>query len=327
MASLRRGARNTRGIAVSGAFSRRRFLRGLALAGLLGGVPALSSCGAGSSRGDDGGGAASLPRTPRGVVSLGYEDEMLALGVVPVAAGTTYTGGWYPHLRDRLGETRKVGFAYEPNLEQVAAAEPDLIVADEALEPDIGDELRGVSCTAFVEFSTHGGSRGVRENLAGVAEALGLTGRAERRFADHEKKMARSRSRLEGVSGTVAFLRVLEAEYRLVTPEHGYIGPVIYGDLGLSPPPYVVEANERDQEGTGYVNVSLELIPEVGADRLFFLSDDDDTLEELRSSPLWKGLEAVKRDNVYRVDPVYWQTTAILANEAKAEDVVKALTA
>ena len=293
--------------------------------GLLGGVSGLFGCGSGPQRGGEASGADGSSRR---LVNIGYEDETLSLGVVPVAATTTYTGDWFPHLEDRLRGTRVVGNAGEPNLEDVALADPDLTLADRYHEPEIGDELEEISRTEFVAFTVHGGTRGAGENLSNVGAALGLRGRAGERFARHEEKMGRARDRLRGFSGTVAFLRVLEAEYRLVTTDYGYIGPVIYGDLGLEPPPYVVEVNEKDRKKKyGYVNVSLELIPEIKADHVFFLSENDETLSELEGSPLWRSTAAVKGGRIHKVNPVYWQTTAVLANEAKAQDVVEALAA
>lgn len=265
---------------------------------------------------------------PERVVTLGYEDELLALGIKPVAAGTTYAGGWYPHLEEQMRDVTRIGRWYEPNLEAILATEPGLIIALDSLIADYDDQLQAIAPTEYVTFTGQGGAAGARENLINVARILGLEDRAGTRFDEHLSKIEEAKAQLaETVDNqSVAFLRVLEKEFRLVTIAPGYIGPVLYEDLGLTPPAYIEQVTaDAGADSYGWVPMSLEVVPDIQADHIFFLSENEDTLRELTESSLWQTLPAVKNGNLYQVNDVTWQTTAIQANESKIEDVVAML--
>jgi ABC-type Fe3+-hydroxamate transport system substrate-binding protein len=263
--------------------------------------------------------AASVGR----IVSLGQEDELLALGVRPVAAGVTLSGEFAPHLQRALRGVPSVGPSFEPSLERILAARPQRIFSDEFVEESLGDDLRRIARLHVVRSPVEGGVEGVASVLRQTAGPLGLRARADERLGVHRERMAAARERLAGVRGTVAFLRVRPDEVRLVTPDWGYIGPVLHGDLGLEPAPYVREVAPRDRERVGYVDLSLERIPRIDADHLLFLAEDDEALT--RVERLWDRVPAVRAGSLHRVDAVVWQTTAVQANERKAADAVAAL--
>ncbi len=257
------------------------------------------------------------------VVSLGQEDELLALGVTPVAAGVTLSGEFAPHLARALEGVPSVGPSYEPSIERILAARPDRIFSDEYVAESLGDDLRRIATLHVVRLPPVGGVAGVGTVLRRPAEPIGLRAQADERLRVHRERMAAARERLAGVRGTVAFLRIRADELRLVTPDWGYVGPVLHGDLGLEPASYVREQASGDTERYGYVDLSLERIGRIDADHLLYLSEDDDAFA--RVERLWDRVPAVRAGAVHRVDPVVWQTTAVSANERKAADVVAAL--
>jgi iron complex transport system substrate-binding protein len=310
---------------------RRDMLRVLGWTGIAGTTFLLEACRRSDPPADDADASTTAPTGAAEafegrLVTLAYDDESLALGVVPVAAGWSFGGTWSPHVEDQLADTMSLGPGYDPNLEAIVAAEPDLILADQYAKREIGDQLRAIGETAFIRFTILGGIDGVREHLLPVGDALGMPVAAQARMAEHVRINEEAAADLAGTEGTVAFVRVREKEFRLVTIDYGYIGPVLYRDLRLTPPPYVVEVNPQDAENRyGWVPMSLEVIPQIDADHVFFLSDHDETLQEMETSPLWKGSRAFEAGQTYQVDNVVWQTTAVLANESKIEDVLTAL--
>lgn len=304
--------------------TRRDALRRAALAGAaIAAAPMIAACGAGEAPegGLPGPGAAG----PERVVSLGFEDEAIALGVTLAAGAYTYAGDWPPHLADRLRDTPSVGLSYEPDLERVAVADPDVIVAGDYLEEETERRLRRIARTAEIGSPFAGGTVGATEVLRDVGRALGREGEAARFAEAHGERAREARTRLASVDGTVAFLRIFVDEIRLVTPSWGYIGPVLYGDLGLRAAPGVAARDRDDTERSGWVPLSLERIPEADADHLFFLTEDEDAIADISSRRLWRALPAVRAGRVHRVDDAVWQTTAVLANESKWADVVAAL--
>lgn len=71
-------------------------------------------------------GETELPARPERVASLGVEDELVTLGVTPVVWAAE------DYLKPTLPEVPTAGASYEPNLEAVVAAEPDLILLQQS---------------------------------------------------------------------------------------------------------------------------------------------------------------------------------------------------
>ncbi|MEL6407948.1 MAG: ABC transporter substrate-binding protein [Chloroflexota bacterium] len=74
-----------------------------------------------------------------------------------------------------------------------------------------------------------------------------------------------------------------------------------YYFCGLNPP-----ENLFDLVGTGSIQISQELIPEIQADHLFVDTYDTEVdHDELLSSPLWQAVHAVQNGQVYLIDNVF----------------------
>ncbi|HEY8448905.1 MAG TPA: iron-siderophore ABC transporter substrate-binding protein, partial [Bacillota bacterium] len=120
-------------------------------------------------------GETEVPAKPQRVVVLdmGELDMALSLGVQPVGAAFYRADQPLPsYLADKVqGEIERVGTVSQPNLEAIAALEPDLILSNKLRHEDIYDELSQIAPTVFAE------SLGAawKEQFAVVAEALGKT--------------------------------------------------------------------------------------------------------------------------------------------------------
>lgn len=306
--------------------TRREFLIGAA--GLL--VLAPYGCGGDGEQGaasgetrnvEHGMGETEVPENPGRIAALDNSstDTMLALGVEP-AGVTTYTGTdfeSYEYLQDELEDVELLGQFIEPDLERVAALEPDLIIASESHE-EIYDQLSQVAPTVVMEDA--GGD--FRRYARDLGEVLGMQDAVERRLEEYEQKADEASEELERAVGEepVAFLRVTEDELRLYGNDR-LVGPIIFGDLGLTPAPLVQELAQDEN----YVEVSLERIPELGAEHLFLLDQTDDEMARLTGSPLWREVPAVQEDDLYPVGRDTWIATGILAAEAVIEDVQESL--
>lgn len=96
----------------------------------------------------------------------------------------------------------------------------------------------------------------------------------------------------------------------------------ILDDLGFGEP-----------EGLPEKQVSLELIPDLGADTLLVYTSAsgeverrrvDETLQELQSNPLWRKNEAVKEGRAYMVED-HWFGFGVAAADAVLDDVEERL--
>ncbi|BBX47606.1 ABC transporter substrate-binding protein [Mycobacterium cookii] len=142
--------------------SRRAFLRAGAATGLL----ALAACSArkppSAATGPGGSvtithafGETTIPGPPKRVVSAGFtgQDDLLALGVVPVAV-TNWFGdqpfGVWPWATAKLGNAKPVVLNLDNGIQvqQIAALKPDLIVATDAgLDQDTYQKLTAIAPT------------------------------------------------------------------------------------------------------------------------------------------------------------------------------------
>ncbi|UZM99722.1 ABC transporter substrate-binding protein [Lysinibacillus sp. MHQ-1] len=68
----------------------------------------------------------------------------------------------------------------------------------------------------------------------------------------------------------------------------------------------VIKFKKILDDGTGFAEISTELLPEYAGDRIFILTPVDDeakqSTKEMMDSPIWKSLPAVKNGHVYMID-------------------------
>jgi len=146
-------------------WSRRRFLRAGAAAGLLAaGAPAACSAEKPKPSGGGGGeqvtvthafGETTISAPPKRVVSAGFtgQDDLLAVSVVPIAV-TNWFGdqpfGVWPWARSKLGNAKPVVLNADNGIQvqQIAGLKPDLIVATDAgVDQDTYQKLSAIAPT------------------------------------------------------------------------------------------------------------------------------------------------------------------------------------
>ncbi|MGH2381203.1 MAG: ABC transporter substrate-binding protein [Candidatus Limnocylindria bacterium] len=248
-------------------------------------------------------GDTTIPEQPERVVVLdtGELDSMVALGIVPVGAvRAPVQDGLLDYLQgETQGVTELVGTIDEPNLEQIAALQPDLIVSSQLRHEDLYDELSQIAPTVFTE------TVGVvwKENFLVHAEAVGLEAEAEQMLADYEARADDLGARLEdelGALPAVSIVRFLPGETRLYQ-RASFIGTVL-DDVGLPRP------ESQDADDFALV-ISEEQIALADGDVIFVTSygpTDESTQPEFTSNPLWDNLGAVEAGQVYEVPDDTW---------------------
>ncbi len=268
-------------------------------------------------------GESEVPEEPERIVSLSPSatDGLVALGVerAGVATCTGRDFESYEYLEGELEGTPIVGTLIEPNLESLAAENPDLIIGS---NPDFFeenyDQLSEIAPTAILPDD--GGD--FRNALGGLGEILAIEDEAEARIEEYEEKAAETQTELEEAVGeeSVTFLRVTP-EGLEIYGDVRLVGPILYGDLGLEPGPLVEELAMGEER----VEISLERVPELGAEHLFVLDQTEDDMEELAGSPLWQMVPAVEEGNVYPTRRDTWIAAGVLASESMIEDIEASL--
>lgn len=254
-------------------------------------------------------GTTEIPDQPERVVVLdtGELDSVLSLGVTPVGAVTTdVSTGFLSYLAEDAADVEQVGTISEPNLEAIAAVEPDLILSNSVRHEDLYDELSQIAPTVFAEEV----GAVWKDNLRLAAEALGRQDEAETAIREYEQEAAALGQALgDPAATTVSPLRFVEGSIRAYSPE-SFIGTVL-GDIGLSltdlPP----------GEYPAFSEISPERLPMADADIVLYGSygeDDDSGEQAVLAGPLWPRLTAVQSGRAYPVeDDVYFTGIGLTA--------------
>lgn len=135
-------------------------------------------------------GTTEVPCTPEKVVTLGQgqTDSVLGLGVTPVGVVEPWTDDWYEYLPADVEEAEVLGTELEPDLERIAALQPDLILGSKLRHEALYPQLSEIAPTVFAE------TIGVtwKENVSLWAEALCLPEKGEAIVADYEARAGAS---------------------------------------------------------------------------------------------------------------------------------------
>jgi len=280
------------------------FLAVLALAVACGGAGSGSEGGGGEPAGrtvKHAMGETEIEGTPKRVVVLdtGELDSAMTLGVTPVGSVEAVEGLGYPSYLEGTEGIENVGTIEQPNLEKIAALEPDLILSSKLRHEKIYDQLSRIAPTVFSE------TVGVtwKENFELHAEALNKTEQAERIEKDYRDSITEfKRAMGDDLEETeVSVVRFMPGDTRIYQKEN-FIGTVLE-DAGLPRPP------SQDVAEFALLNVSAEFISKMGGDVIFvtvYAAEKDTAKAKITSDPLWQKLEAVREDRVYEVSDDLW---------------------
>lgn len=256
--------------------------------------------------------------TPVKVVTLfqGATDAALALGVKPVGAVESWIEKpWYNYIRNRMDGVVNVGSENQPNLEEIAALKPDVIIASKTRHEKIYNQLGAIAPTVMTEEVYVW-----KDTLALTAAALNkqkeeksFLQRWAREVVDFRKKMG---NKLKEQASIVDF----RADHARIV--YSGFSALVLDELGIARPAL------QKSEQWGVKLVSKENIPQMDADIIFdqTSTDRDDSRLDLRKEwtehPLWRNLKAVKAQRVYQVDTAVWNNGS---GPLAAEEMIKQL--
>lgn len=264
-------------------------------------------------------GETPIPATPKRVVVLTNEgtEAVLAMGVKPVGANNSHGGDpFFPHLMDKLEGVTPVGKEDQPNLEAIAALQPDLIIGNKMRHEKVYEQLSALAPTVFAETL-----RGEwRNNFELYAKALNKQDIGEKVLADFDKRIEDFRSKAgDKLNTEVSMVRFMPGKVRIYYNDT--FSGVMFKKLGLKRP----AAQDKEEFAA---EVSKERIPEMDGDILFYFTYEtgDGTASALEkewlNDPLWNNLEVVKNNKAFKVDDVTWNTAGgILSANIMLDDL------
>lgn len=247
------------------------------------------------------------------------EDFVLALGVKPVLQCSHHSWGRQQYLElDDVPEFDVSKQDAQFNLGNV----PDFIMLDKGYDRWNLDRFEQVAPTFYVDHL----GEDWRSILKSTADVLGKVSRVQDVIGAYEDKAMEAKGRLARYmrGQTVAFLRISASDITLYGDQQGYVGPVIYQDLGLTPHSRVQQWTRHERR----ILIGLEQLSQLNADHLLITFDTGNSAKpgderELLERDEWKRLPAVKSGNVYEVDFMSWMNYGVISHGKKIEDILR----
>lgn len=239
-------------------------------------------------------GVAEVPVDPQRVVVLdtGELDDTLALGVTPVGAVTIdVSTDFLSYLGEQTQGIEPVGTISEPNLEKIAALEPDLILSSTVRHEAIYEQLSAIAPTVLAPDL----GDTWKDNFRLYADALNKSDEAERMLADFEAQAAELGEKL-GEDKTLSIVRFLPGQIRLYS-DKSFSG-VILTDMGVAVPEPAVGEDT-------YLELSPEQVTKAEADYVYVstygpAADTDQA--KVTGGPLWRTIPAVRAGAVHELN-------------------------
>lgn len=265
-----------------------------------------------------------LPEQPKRIIGLYLEDYLVSLGIQPVTQ--TVIGSFsLEYLQPYIGSLPKLDTS-AMSFEEALTTQPDLIMLAFPTYANDGkyEKYAKIAPTYVLPADA---PDNWREALRTVGQLTGKEDEAEKVLADYEAKIKEAKVKLaaELKDETVALIRVRSnKELRLYGGPGGYVGNVLYTDLGLNPPDIVKQLAWGEQS---MAVISQEILPDIKADRLFITYDEGgkELAQDIMNSSLWQAIPAVKNGKVYEVSLDHWMTFGPIAYNKKVDDVLQAL--
>ncbi|WP_049559224.1 Fe2+-enterobactin ABC transporter substrate-binding protein [Nonomuraea sp. SBT364] len=256
-------------------------------------------------------GTAEVPVAPKRVVSVSVTmtGHLLALEAPVVASQATAPGpitdgnGFFKQWAD-VAAQRGVQVLYqgfEPDLEKVIAARPDLIVgaatgADSAAK--VYDKLQAIAPTVLFRHD----NLSWQDLSAKLGRALGLEAGATELVGTYDARVAEVKGKIKAPEQEAVLVRDNNTDIPVFTDKSAQGG--LLASLGFAIHPIDASmAAESSKEGGGrtdIVNVAQEnVVKAFGDSSIFFVSHSPEQIAATSAKPLWKDLPAVTGKRVY----------------------------
>lgn len=244
-------------------------------------------------------GETEVPADPQRIVVLdsSFLDASIALGVPPIGAteGSAATG-LPAYLGEVIDGIELVGLTTEPNLEQIAALQPDLILAAKVRHEALYDQLSAIAPTVFSESS----GTNWHEQVRLTGDALGRSDDAESLLGEFETRAAEVGAAIGASGKTATIVRFLPEQTRLYGPPtfSGSVLTAVGFDLG----------EKGYDPDYGMALISAEQVELVDSDVIFATSYAGEGSSRGQFESLWANLPAVAAGQQFDIEDSTWMT-------------------
>ncbi|TCN48175.1 iron complex transport system substrate-binding protein [Rhodococcus sp. SMB37] len=239
-------------------------------------------------------GTTEVPGDPQRVVVLEpvQLDTSIALGVVPVGAAVLSESTGVPaYLGDKASTVELAGTVAEPNLEKIAALDPDLIIGTQTRHGEMYEQFAAIAPTVFMASQ----SDPWQDNVRFVADALGRSDDAQALLDNYTDRCDEVSTEHSTEGKTAQLIRPRDEQLTLY-------GPVSFAGSALECAGFTIPP--RDWENSISVDVSYEHATEARADIVLVTSGTPD--DPTSVPPVVTDRELFP--NMHVVDMSYWIT-------------------
>lgn len=247
------------------------------------------------------------------VLEWTYAENLLALGMQPAGMADIAGYGDYVNIEPQLDDTvTDVGGRQEPNLEAIAALEPDLIIGVDFRHTAMLEDLKSIAPTVIFNPYPEDENIDLYEEMETtfneMAKAVGKEAEAEEVLADLEAVYEEKSAEIEAANLktkdtilTLAYTGAAAPEIRVFTPNS--MASIIMEKVGLT------NAHQPDQfEVFGSSTFNVEgLTKYENANYMYTVPDEDNIYEnQLKGNAVWENLAFVKEDRTYDLGAATW---------------------
>lgn len=251
-------------------------------------------------------GKTEIKSEPQRVVTLGLSDHdaVYALGIKPVGVIDWFKErpwGKWPWLKEKMGDTPPeiVGERDEYNVEKIASLKPDLILAQySGIKKEQYDTLSQIApvVAQVPGFEDYGAPMNEMAKLAG--KALGKAAEMDAILNDMDARFKAARDKHPEWAGKTALVADSFQPGKFAVFAHHDPKMKFMLDLGFVMP----EAVRKEVGTSNVVEYSYERFDAVAADRLVWLTDNQDAIEAVRKNDLYTRQDVVKNNHVLYLD-------------------------
>lgn len=253
-------------------------------------------------------GTTEIDERPQRVVTWGWgsSDAAIALGVVPVAMPKNSYGAdeegympWQKEALDAAGaeEPTLLTESAEPPIEEIAAAAPDLILANYSgiTEADY-EKLSQIADT--VAYPDEPWSTPWRDVITTVGDALGRADEAQALLDDVDAEVAAAAAAHPEFEGTtIAAVAVDPSAFYVYTPADPRVQ--FLEDLGFTVAPSVEELDTG--ESSFYYTLSTEEVDRLTSDVLLSYVADEQVRDDIAADPALQAMQQLQDGTVASV--------------------------
>jgi len=251
---------------------------------------------------DGAGRQVSIPEHPKNVVALNASSIDLFVSAGGSLIGRAATETLPPNVKAAVQQVPTVGLTPNPNLEQIVAMKPDLVLGanipyHHALVPVL--EKAGIP----ILLQTADGYQQILDTLRLYGELTGQAEKAAGEIAQIERQYQTATGNIQGKPAPKVLVLWGTTESFSMVLSNSFTGDLVKRLGGIN----VSEQAEKNGTTPGYVPLSLEFVSKANPEVVLFIThSSDEKVEEkfrneLANHPAWQGIKAVQQNRVHKL--------------------------